>query len=213
MKPIISVITPSIRPDGLKVTWETLRDQTFTNFEWLPRLSVPKQQSDLCYQMNKALDESQGELIVFLQDYIRIPKDGLERMYKTFAADKNVAITAPVGKVKDFLEQPNWDWRHYWKSGDVDYQKWEIDWGAVGREALGDERFFERYDEGFGWENVDLGLRLANKGVRFVVDKDNGAVAFDHDAAFEHPYKKKPNIGLWAKRKAVLEYVPTDDSN
>jgi glycosyltransferase involved in cell wall biosynthesis len=207
----MTVITPSIRPKGLEVVFKTLQDQSFKEFEWLPRLSVPGPKSDLCYQMNRALEEAHGDLVVFLQDWIRIKPDGLERMWEKYKEDPNACWTAPVGKVKSMDEMndvgPQWDWRVYWKHReDVDFQRWEIDWGSAPRQALllaG--KFFPRYDEGFGWENVDLAYRMQKIGMRFKVDPDNKAIAFDHDAAAPHPYKHSPNNDLWQMRKGIID--------
>lgn len=216
----ISCITPSIRPDGLAVTFKTLQAQTFNDFEWLPRLSIPGEKPDLCYQMNQALKEANGELIVFLQDWIEIAPDGLEKAWEAYGG-LHRAWTFPVGKVRDLSDalpsdkDVRWDWRADWErehpDGLIDYQSWEIDYGSVPRELL--ERvylargyyFNERYDEGFGWENVELALELKKAGAAFMVDGDNKAIAWDHDAFIRHPYKDKPNADLWAIHKQCYE--------
>lgn len=214
-KPKITVITPSIRPDGLKVTYNTLRPQTFQDFEWLTRLSIPGEKSDLCYQMNRALEEARGELIVFLQDYIEIDKDALQRIWDKYQAEPNVCWTMPVGK-KD-LDNPgkvNWDWRSYWEHKDeITFERWEIDWGAAPAKAFEAERFDVAYDEGFGWENVDLAYRLEKNGWKFKVDRDNKAEAIDHDKMFAHPYKKRPNQDLWIVRKGMIDLAYEEGSN
>lgn len=211
---MISVITPSIRPDGLKVTFETLQTQTFKDFEWLPRLSIPGKKPDLCYQMNQALKEARGQLIVFLQDWIRIESTGLERMWKKYQEDPMACWTAPVGKQNEVGAPVRWDWRPHWKHRDgIPFDHWEIDWGCAPSSALLVENFCEEYDDGFGWENVDLALRLKFLGLEFKVDPDNPAVAIDHDAHEPHPFKPKPNIYLWEKRKALLEYANAGDKD
>ncbi len=210
----ISVITPSIRPDGLKVTFETLQQQTFTDFEWLPRLSILGVKPDLCYQMNKALDEAQGSLVVFLQDWIMIEPTGLEMMWQSYLESPLTCWTAPVGKQNELGGPVRWDWRPFWKHREgIPYDHWEIDWGCAPRDVLVKEKFCEQYDDGFGWENVDLALRLKFLGLDFKVDPDNKAVAIDHDAHAPHPYKHKANIYLWEQRKTLLEYANSGDQN
>lgn len=221
--PRISVITPSIRPDGLAVTFETLKGQTFKDFEWLPRLSIPGEKPDLCKQMNAAIRESKGELIVFLQDWILISPAGLQRMWDRYQEDPTACWTAPVGKIDSFTEMNDedvkWDWRPHWKHREtINFDHWEIDWGSMPGKALEaalliDNTWFdEQYDSGFGWENVDLAYRLEKKGWKFRVDPDNKAVAFDHDAASPHPFKPTPNDQLWYRQKEVidLEYGDTE---
>lgn len=214
-KPKITVITPSIRPEGLKVTFNTLQKQTFQDFEWLTRMSLPGDRSDLCYQMNQAIKEAKGELIVFLQDYIEIGADGLQRMWERYQAEPNVCWTAPVGK-KD-MDNPgkvNWDWRSYWdKKEEVTFERWEIDWGAAPTKAFKGELFAEEYDAGFGWENVDLAYRLAKNGWKFKVDRYNEAEAMDHDKMFVHPYKKRPNQDLWIVRQGIIDLEYAEGSN
>lgn len=210
----ISVITPSIRPDGLKVVFESLQAQTFKEFEWLPRLSVPGPKPDLCYQFNKALDESTGELIVFLQDYIRIQPDALESIWNIYTKLRysDTAYTFPVGKIGYDIEQKvetiKWDWRNSGKHlREIDYHHWEIDFGCISRKLLGSNRFDLDYDSGFGWENVDLAYHLYKQGVRFRVFQDVGGVAFDHDSFIEHPYKHKANRDLWILKKAYIDVL------
>lgn len=206
--PKISVITPSIRPHGLEVVFKSLRSQTFQDFEWLPRLSIPKEKSDLCYQVNRALREAKGELIVFVQDYITLSPEGLFQMWQRYLDHPKSCFTAPVVKT-DKEGNRKEDWRPYWKHREgIPFDHWEIDFGSAPRSAFfedGLDLFDERYDEGFGWENVDLAYRFEKKGYNFMVDTTNIATAFDHDAYEEHPYKKRPNLELWAKKKAMYD--------
>jgi hypothetical protein len=214
----ISVITPSIRPQGLEQAFKSMQRQNFGGVEWLPRLSVPGAKPDLAYQMNQAVKEAQGELIVFLQDWIKIGPDALQKMWDFYKANPNTAITAPVGKAKDLgtfatgkLTKEDtsikWDWRSH-REGKVEYHEWEIDWGAAPKKLIVEAGAFEeRYDTDFGFENVDLGYRLYKNGVQFKCDTSNSAIAFDHDAHVEHPYKGKSNQDLWLTRKEVIDLM------
>lgn len=204
----ITVITPSIRPDGLKMTYETLKKQTYVDFEWLPRLSIPGERSDLSYQMNQALQEAKGEIIVFLQDYIRIPANALEKiadLYKISSA----GFTFPM--VKGGKE----DWRkHSENNTKIASGAWEIDFGSALRADIEQAGgFCELYDEGFGWENVDLAYRMWQNGVEFRVHTNIVAEGVDHDSFIEHPYRRNPNNKLWEKRKEILDNVFKNNSN
>jgi hypothetical protein len=203
--PKISVITPSIRPDGLKMTFETLQSQTFKGFEWLPRLSVPGEKSDLSYQMNQALKESQGEIIVFLQDYIELEPDALERIYRLYKSTTD-AFTFPM--IKDGVE----DWRCFRADGEaVKPEEWEIDFGAALKADIVKAGMFEeRYDEGFGWENVDLAYRMGKEGVVFRV-KQIPSYGKNHEIIEPHPYRHKPNQALWETRKGIIDLMYADD--
>jgi len=197
--PQISVITPSIRPDQLQVVKTSLISQTCQDFEWIPRLSLPRGHSDLCKQMNIALGEATGDIIVFYQDAIKIPPNAFELVLKNHEKKENVGYTYPVGKTLDWSDV-RWDWRSYRKDqSEIESQEFEIDLASIPRESIGSLRFDEDYDkEGFGWENVQfaLELELAHK-TKFKVSQAFSGIAYDHDAVTKHPWKDKPNAGLW----------------
>ena len=102
--PYVSVVTVTNRPGSIDVTWGSLARQTLRDFEWIlcddlhdwrqaevasyvddPRLRhvpAPVKDGDL-WNLNKAHNEAlrhcRGELVVFLQDYIWVPSDGLQK--------------------------------------------------------------------------------------------------------------------------------------
>lgn len=212
-EPYISVITPSIRPRGLELVFETLKKQSYpaTGWEWLPRLSIPGEESDLCYQMNRALKEARGDIIVFVQDWIELPEDALAKIHALYHGKRDVAYTFPVGKVDGPDDIANgdirWDWRAHGHKRRIEYQEWEIDFGCVHKDIIGGYLFDEDYDKGFGWENVDLAYRLLklNPQMKFKVVPKLKAVAWDHDKHVEHPYKKNPNQDRWLIKQKILD--------
>lgn len=203
----ISVLTPSIRSAGVDIVRETLKNQTFKDFEHIVRLSEPGPVPDLCHAWNSAIRESKGELLVFLEDYTRIEPDGLEKMWLRYQEDPEVGWTAPLGKVQAWGETPRWDWRV--DRSDGAYTAWyefEIDWACLPRKGMLEVGGFdEDYDSGFSWENCDLGYRLFKLGWGFKVDTKNRAIAWDHDAHIPHPYRHKPNKDLWTGKKYEIE--------
>src|SRR5258708_20814613 len=139
----ITVVTPSIRPEGLAITQKCLSEQTFKDFEWCVEIGIPEQGHDLNKSYNRMLKRAKGELIVSLQDYIRVGRDYLQKMWDMHIEKPNAFITAPVGKVQnlEFTPPATWDWRAYtegkhekWIKGQWDC--WEIDSGAAPKEAL-----------------------------------------------------------------------------
>ena len=84
----ISVITPSIRPKGLDITQQSLQQQTFKDFEWITEIGLGLKH-DFNQAMNKMLKRANGELIVIVQDYIKLPENFLEECLKRYEADKN----------------------------------------------------------------------------------------------------------------------------
>lgn len=204
--PRISVITPSIRPEGIEIVRATLAGQTFTDFEWIPKLSVPGPVPDLCRAFNDAIREAKGELIVVLQDYIKIGTDGLEKMWQFHLLHPEAMITCPVGQTTDW-QSAEWDWRVSVDAADpLAYYQWEIDWGAVPRSAIVNVGGFdEDYDSGFGWENVDIAYRMHKQGREVFCDPTNPAVSFRHDLFEPHPYKHRPNRDLWSGKQRTID--------
>lgn len=186
----ISVITPSIRPEGLKELQRCLKMQTFTDFEWLVEIGIGNKH-DLNEAFNRMIKRAKGELIVIYQDYIRIPPDGLEQFYKAYEANKDTFFTAPVGKVSDdqFNGEPRWDWRAY-EQAHMTWNMWEIDWGACPREALVKiGGFDEELDKYWSSDNVNVGYRANMHGYKFACLINNKAIAYDHDKSIPHPFR------------------------
>ena len=109
----ISVITPTIRPQYLNITKQCLEEQTFSDFEWLIEPGLTRWGYTLPKDWNKLLKRCQGEIIVMLQDCIKVDKDFLQRVYDLHTQSPDTLFTYPVGKVNDLSENPKWDWRHF----------------------------------------------------------------------------------------------------
>lgn len=197
---MLSIITPSIRPDGLKWVFDSLQTQTFRDFEWLPRLSIPiPGKPDLCYQMNRALAEAKGETIMFWQDFIRLPPDALARITKL---DTSKAWTFPAVK-----EGTEGDWRAIKETREIDFHQWEIDLAIVSRENILSVGGFEEEGDrrgAIGGEEKILASKLYwQKNLQFWVEPIIRGVAFDHDAAEPNPHKgphQEPNMEFMRAR-------------
>lgn len=197
MKPKISVITVTIRPQGLKQVRDALLKQTFTDFEWLVEVNWTGK-VDFNQAMNRAINRAQGELIVSIQDFITPPKDGLQQFWDAYQKDP-AFYTAPVGQTLDG-KTAEWDWRFH-KNDECNWQEWEIDYGSAPRKALIDiGGFDEELDNAWGFDNVNVGLRAHNAGHKFLCLKDNKAIALKHDALMEHPFRKLRDPVLHNKR-------------
>lgn len=190
----ISVITPSIRPEGLKELQRCLKMQTFTDFEWLVEIGTGTKH-DLNESFNKMIKRAKGDLLVFYQDYIRIQPDGLEQFYKAYLRDQRTFFTAPVGKVSNdtYEGEPKWDWRIH-KEANMTWNMWEIDWGACPKEAMHViGGFDEELDKHWSSDNVNVGYRANMHGYKFACLSDNKAIAYDHDAFIKHPFRQNYN--------------------
>lgn len=194
----ISVVTPSIRPVGMERVRHSLMKQTFKDFEWLVEINWTGE-TDFNEAMNRMIGRARGELIVSVQDYIAIPEDGLEYFWDAYV-EKPGFYTAPVGKIINEDDDPEWDWRVH-KDGPIAWNEWEICWGSAPRKALIDiGGFDEILDTAWGFDNVNTAYRAHLKGYEFYCLHDNKAVALDHDAMMEHPLKYRRDPELHQKR-------------
>ena len=187
----ISVVTPSIRPSGLEVVRDSLAKQTFKDFEWLVEINTSGEH-DLNFAFNKMLDRAQGELIVFYQDFIKIPNDGLQKFWDFHVEHPDTLFTAPVGKVQKWGEDPVYDWRT--EKTEIGAMECEFDWGAAPKAILKDiGGFDERLDQWWSFDNVSVGKRAGLCGYQFTCLPEVRAIALDHDAHEEHPFRDKYN--------------------
>lgn len=212
----ISVITPTIRPEGLKIIQECLKRQTLKDFEWLVEVGVPGQGHDLNAAFNRMLRRAKGELIVFYEDYTKILDDGLERFWNAYQKMPDTLITSPLGKVDNWDGKPRWDWRAMKQSKDqTDFtdclsRSWEIDWACAPKSVLfAVGGFDEELDKHWSGDNLSVGVRAELKGFKFKCLFTNPAIAWDHDKHVPHPFRDKFNGSFLSDRcnayKAGLE--------
>lgn len=194
----ITVVTPSIRPEGLARVRAGLLEQTFKDFEWLVEINWTGE-TDFNEAMNRMIGRARGELIVSVQDFIRIPPGGLQRFWDAYV-EKPGFYTAPVGKIVHEEDDPRWDWRVH-KDGPIAWNEWEICYGAAPRKALIDiGGFDEILDSAWGFDNVNTAYRAHLAGYPFYCMPENQSVAIDHDALMKHPLKDRRDPELHQKR-------------
>jgi hypothetical protein len=187
----VTIVTPTIRPNGLDVVARSIKKQTMCNeIEWCYEINTTGV-VDFSKAMNKMIRRAKGELIVSVQDYIKLPDDAIEKLWNAYLKEPDVFWTCPVGKTKDW-EHITWDWRI--DADDINWQEWEIDFGAASKKALFDiGGFEEELDEYWGFDNCIPAKRAELKGYTFKCLKDNKAVAYDHNAFEEHPFMSLRN--------------------
>jgi hypothetical protein len=208
----ISVITPTIRPEGLQITQKGLSRQSFTDFEWLVELGIPERGHDLNSAYNRALRRATGELVVSLQDYITVTPQFLEKWWKAYQDHPDTFMTAPVGKnpQKDYGGNTVWDWRAYRNDENASFRPcewncWEIDNGAAPLAALKQiGGFDEALDGHWSADNVNVGCRAQLAGYKFGCLFDNPGIAYDHDAFTPHPFRESFDGSFNTKRMAMF---------
>lgn len=224
--PKVSVITPTIREGWWKMMAENLSVQTYKNFEWIilddykeDRFSIAEKYAKkyklniryikgdkgrryyprkvaLVRANNKALKFAEGELLVFLQDFILIPENGIEMLVDLYRYNKD-ALIAPVDIYYD-TKKANLKNKEDWWAGKKDFitkETWrnirlqnqgiretdnatdfEMNYGAIPKKILDElNGWWEFMDDGLGYDNTEIAYRAQKLGYRIIVDDTNVA--------------------------------------
>ena len=234
MEPLISVITPTVRPDGLDIVHQSLLKQTYPNWEWLigstfdPHIKESRWIKDdfsggmwtLNRIYNKLVKQAHGKIIVSLQDNIYITPDGLQK----FADALDLMGEIIISGVGDQYERLN------------DYGKPEIKIWADPRKNTKYGSFYECYPQDIEWnycalpkrlivdsggfdEEMDMRCRgvdafqlmqrLDGLGYKSYLDQDNESFTIRHDRSNyggEDAWNKSHGLfnGEYEKRKQEL---------
>lgn len=100
----ISVITPSIRKEGLSLVEKALKRQSYRDFEWLVDTSNEKLPNDywgVYKAYNRLIRKSSGDLIVSWQDFTYAKQDTLEKFWFHFTQEPKTIVTAVGNKYED----------------------------------------------------------------------------------------------------------------
>lgn len=230
----VSVLTPTIRKEGLDIVRISLSKQGFRDFEWLigskfnPQIPEARWIIDdfkggfwsLNRIYNKLITQSAGELIISLQDNIFIPSDAIEKMWNNYQNTK--AIISGVGDQYESINKwgkPQvkiWsDPRKTTKNGSF-YEIYPSDceWNfcVVPRQALVDVGGFdEELDQlGFGMDGYQVNERMDAVGYKFYIDQSCESFTVRHDRSDfggEDNWNKHNNLsnGQYKKRKNFLK--------
>ena len=207
----ISVITPSIRKEGLGIVKKALEGQTFKDFEWL--ISTPfhmgKHFTDvnmhwveddfefgfwtLNRTYNRLFREAKGELLVSLQDWVYVNPDGLKKFWDNYQAVGPKTLISGVGDQYEKVDKwgkPEikiWsDPRHTEKYGSF-YECMPSDiewnWAMFPRIAVFEAGGMdEKLDFlGFGGDQLQMGERLDMMGYKSYLDQTNESFTIRHD--------------------------------
>ncbi|PWT73673.1 MAG: hypothetical protein C5B59_12835 [Bacteroidetes bacterium] len=219
---MISVITPSVRHEGLALVERALGRQTHP-FEWLvvsPKKpsnlgcrwiqDPPKEEGDywtLNKGMNKAIKESNGELIVSWQDYTYAKPDCLEKFWFHYQENPKLLVSAVGDKYTD----DTWTVKTWQDPRERDDQgsfylcypqDIEFNLCAVPKAAFyavgGYDEYLDKFAGMDGFSVTDRLLMIA-EGWNFALDQTNKSFSLEHgrlpdwDArnAIHEEYKKR----------------------
>jgi len=199
----ISVITPSIRKEGLKLVSKALKKQTFRDFDWWVGAPFPPLEEinydywilddfkggfwSLNRIYNKLIEHSRGELIVSWQDYTYAKPDALEKFWFHYQNNPRAIVTGVGNKYKDESWQVKiWqDPRERNDQGSF-YECYpndiEFNFCAVPREAFYQiGGFDEKMDFlGYGMDGISVVERLDALGWKFYIDQTNKSYSLKH---------------------------------
>lgn len=115
---MITVITPTVRPEGLKLVEKALRRQSFTDFEWI--VVSPQKPTNIVNfvwvkdpgknegdywsvykSYNAGLRVAKGELIISVQDYTFFEPDALEKFWFYYQKEPKTLVSGVGGKYSD----------------------------------------------------------------------------------------------------------------
>lgn len=224
----ISVITPTIRKEGLNLVRKSLKNQTFTDFEWIicspfyPEIEEAKWMNDNFeggfWTLNRAyksmIDVSEGEYIVSWQDWIYAKPDMLERLISN--AERTGGLVSPVGDQYGHLDEHgkpcNVVWRDPRKTDkygtfyEVTFP--DIEWNL----CICPKKVFEETPVdtqmdflGYGMDMYQINERLNDKGYKFYIDQSLESYTLRHGRERSDWDEKHLMHGGYEKRKKELK--------
>lgn len=202
----ISVITPTIRKDGLPLVMKALKRQTFEDFEWIigsyfnvdhiienmnvDMAWIKDEYKDGIWSLNRIYNDlivkSRGELIVSWQDFTYANPDALEKFWNNYQATKG-AVSGVGNKYAD----ETWSvktWQDPRERADQGSfyactpQDIEFNFCAVPKQSLCDIGGFDEEMDflGFGMDGVSVAERLDAVGCMTYLDQSNKSYSVGH---------------------------------
>lgn len=231
----ISVITPTIRPEGLALLDKCLKKQTFLSYEWLigspfkPKVDFKHRwvQDDFTGGVwtlnriyNKLIREAKGELIVSIQDFIWFPYDTLEAFWFWYKEKGDKWCTTGSGHIYDqldkYLKPYNMIWedprrqgmRKHGSNYECMHEDCEANFCAWPKQMFYDVGGWDEQLDftGYGMDNLSVSERANDLGYRFWIDHTIECKGFRHERPKD--WDNKHNMhGAYNKRKDELKGV------
>jgi glycosyltransferase involved in cell wall biosynthesis len=220
--PLVTVITPTIREGFWRIMSENLANQTYKNIEWIivddyatDRRAIAEKYAkqynlDIKYLRgektrfynrrcglvaanNMGWKNAKGELLVWLQDFILMPDNGIEQLVTIYNHNPD-ALIAPVdiyydcepailGDKEDWWALKNVLTKETWRNSRVKNQgmresenpfDWEANYGAIPKHILDKlNGFWSFMDDGLGFDNTEVTFRALKLGYKLIIDDTN----------------------------------------
>lgn len=201
----VSVVTPTIRKEGLDVVQKALKNQTFKDFEWLisspfdPGIPtakwIPDKFTEGYWSLNRAYNSlfvaAQGDLIVSLQDWIWVPPTGIEQFIDAYESSQGIISgvgdqyerVGQYGKpeVKIWTDpRRNSNYGSFYECYPNDA---EWNWCLIPKQALIDIGGMDEQLDflGYGGDQLQAVERMDTLGYKFFLDQTNESYTVRHD--------------------------------
>lgn len=222
---MISVITPSVRQNGLDVVEKALKRQTFQDFEWLIGSPfIPTSGTHVVDDFkggywslnriyNKLIDRSDGELLVSWQDYTSAGPQTLEKFWYHFQNEPKTLVTAVGNKYKDdmWTVQTWQDPRQRQDQGSF-YRCFpnDIEWNlcSVPKQAVYDVGGFDEQMDfmGYGMDALGVNERIDTYGgYDFKIDQTIVSFSLVHDRPKDWDKNNLLNGGYNERKKSLID--------
>ena len=224
----LSIYTPTIRKGWFNLMADNLNKQSYKNFEWIIVDDYPEDRSKLakeyaekynldikytrgkerktkrtyglCNANNTALALATGEVLVFLQDFILPPLDGLEQIATLYRRNPTALQALPdmYFSIKGEVDTTKEDWFDGRTDVVGEFQRQNVRIANLGLRPTNNPRDFEQnygaipvkvarelggwwefYDFGLGYDNTSLAFRSLKAGYPIIIDETNIAICLD----------------------------------
>lgn len=202
----ISIVTPTIRREGLDVIRRALSKQVFTDYEWLigskfnpniPEATWVKDDFQGGYWTlnriyNRLFARAKGELIVSWQDWIYVNPDGLQKFWDNYEETNKKAVISGVGDQYETVNKWGKPQVKIWSDPrkNTQYGSFyecypndaEWNWCAIPLHAL---QRVGGMDEGldflgYGGDQLQVGARMDALHIKFFLDQANESYTIRH---------------------------------
>ena len=157
----------------------------------VPFTAISQSNAGLASARNAGIAVARGDRIIFIDDDVLPMPNFVEEHLRAAQGARDPVVRGGVIEVESFdrLPPPFWTFRNYsanwfWTSN-VSVARHSLD-----EVRLGDGEWFDENFSEYGWEDIELGLRLRAAGVRAVFNK--------HAVAFHYKPKSAEHLNLEA---------------
>lgn len=237
--PLVTIITPTIRKGFWNIMAHNIASQTYPNIQWVVVDDFPtnrnmtmrkycqkwrvtdwkyirggktdKYHYGLSTANNLGWKNSDGELLVWLQDFMLMPPQGIEVLVDIYRKHPDCLI-APTDINCTPLLKPDTDKEDWFDGqleviGDIVFNNirnkklgmrytenpadWEVNYGAVPKKIVDDlGGWYDFFNDGLGFDNTEFAYRALLAGYRIIIDDTNQAVGINHWEALKNNQKE-----------------------